>query len=132
MTQIIGGHNLGLFDGSFTILTRNDQTGRGTMGHGVNSFANVSNGNLIFQEHDIYMPSFGQDFDFVRTYNSRGETADSKNWTYMFDVKVEKHDDTLPNGTKVTNYAVTYGDGTQLEFVANAARTLWTSTDGAG
>ena len=35
MTQIIGGHNLGLlFDGSFTLLNRNDQTGSGTIGHG--------------------------------------------------------------------------------------------------
>jgi len=71
MTQIIGGHNLGLLFGSYSILNRNDQTSRGTMGHGVQSFANVSNGNLLLQERDINLPSAGDDFDLIRTYNSR-------------------------------------------------------------
>src|SRR5437763_16414224 len=98
MTQIIGGHNLGLLDGSFTILNRNDQTGRGTIGHGEQSFANVSNGNLIFQEHDAFLPSFGAPFDFVRTYNSRGISSDAKSWTFSINVTLSKHNDHLATG----------------------------------
>ena len=75
MTQIIGGHNLGLFDGSFTVLNRNDPTGAGTIGHGVRSYANISNGNLILQERDVYLPSFGDDLEFVRTCG-RDETVE--------------------------------------------------------
>src|SRR5436190_167042 len=90
MTQIIGGHNLGLFDGSFTNLNRNDRTGLGTMGHGQQTYANVSNGNLIFQERDIYLPSFGQDFDFIRTYNSRGDINAVRSWTFSLNVTFDK------------------------------------------
>jgi len=106
MTQIIGGHSLGLFDGSFTNLNRNDRTGLGTMGHGQQTYANVSNGNLLFQERDIFLPSFGQDFNFVRTYNSRGVPGDSKGWTFSPNVTMEKHTDhPLPAGSKdVTDY----------------------------
>src|SRR5690349_9659987 len=115
MTQIIGGHNLGLLDGSFTNLNRNDQTGRGTIGHGEQSYANVSNGNLIFQERDIFLPSQGEDFNFVRTYNSRGLPS-GKGWSFSMNVVLEKHNDRMLGATQdVTNYTVTYGDGTQLE-----------------
>ena len=122
MTQIIGGHNLGLFDGSFTILNRNDQTGRGTMGHGAQAYGNVSNGNLVLQERDVFLPSFGEDFNFVRTYNSRGVPNADKGWWFSPNVILTKHNDHLATGSPgdVTNYTVTYGDGSELEFVFNA------------
>src|ERR1041385_498726 len=103
--QIIGGHNLGLLDGSFTILNRNDQTGRGILGHGERAYANVSNGNLVLQERDVFLPSFGDDFNFVRTYNSRGVPNPDKGWWFSMNVILERHNDTLaPNGPQVQNY----------------------------
>src|SRR5262249_44744647 len=123
--------NLGLFDGSFTNLRRNDRTGKGTIGHGEQSFANISNGDLIFQEHDIYLPSRGDDFDFVRTYNSRG-TTDSRAWSFSMNVYLASHTDRMAGATTdTTNYTVTYGDGSQLEFLSKG-NNLWVSTDGAG
>src|SRR5437588_11724178 len=131
MTQIIGGHNFGLLDGSYSTLNRNDQTGRGIIGHGQAAFANVSNGNLVLQERDIFLPSFGQDFNWVRTYNSRAVTATAGGWSFWPNVFLSKHNDTLASGAVVTDYSVVYGDGTELEFNFNAARNLWVSTDGA-
>jgi hypothetical protein len=71
MTQIIGGHNLGLQFGSYTILNATTTTGEGTLGHGAQSLVNIANGNLFFQDRDAFLPSFGDDFDLIRTYNSR-------------------------------------------------------------
>ena len=132
MTQIMGGHNLGLFDGSLTVLNRNDQTGAGSIGQGAQAFANVSNGNLLFQERDIFLPSFGEDFSFLRTYNSRGYVNAGKGWSFSPNVSLRQHTDQLAGGGNATGYSATYGDGTVLEFNYNAGRGLWISTDGAG
>src|SRR5687768_10720664 len=99
MTTIIGGHNLGLLDGSLGQLNRNDPTGQGTLGLGVESYANVANGNLLIQERDVFLPSRGIDFALVRTYNSRGAIAGSNDgWFWSTGVKLSSHQDKPANG----------------------------------
>ncbi len=133
-TTIIGGHALGLQDGSLGLLNRNEQTGKGTLGVGVESYVNVSNGNLLIQERDAFLPSQGDDFSLVRTYNSRGAIQGSPDgWWWSSGVRLSAHQDT-PAGGKgtITNYAIRYGDGTELHFDFDTGRALWVSTDGAG
>jgi hypothetical protein len=65
----------GLLDGSLSLLNRNDRSSNGTLGHGEQAYANVSNGNLLIQQRDAFLPSRGADFDLIRTYNSRAKIA---------------------------------------------------------
>src|SRR5262245_10094513 len=72
MSSIIGGNDTGLFDSSLFLLNRSDRTREGQTGHGEEIYVNVANGNLIVMHRDAYLPSQGDDFALVRTYNSRG------------------------------------------------------------
>jgi hypothetical protein len=132
MTIITGGHGLGLQDGSYALLNRNDTTSRGTLGHGVESFVNVANGNLLLQEVDAFLPSQGEDFRLIRTYDSRGKLGSgSDGWILSTAVTLSSHQDKLANSQ--TSYTVTYGDGSTSEFALSDARNgIYTSTDGAG
>src|SRR5215831_7648822 len=133
-TQIIGGHNLGLQDSSTTILNRNDPTGNGTLGHGEQPYVNVSNGDLVVRQRDVFMPSRGPDFEVVRTYNSRGYlNGIAPDWTLSTGVTLSSHQDKpADNGPTVTNYSAFYGDGSEAHFAFDSSRNLWVSTDGAG
>jgi len=71
-TSVVGGHNVGLLDSSATLLNPNDRTGNGTLGHGEQTYVNISNGDLVVRQRDAFLPSRGADFDLVRTYNARG------------------------------------------------------------
>ena len=133
MSIIVGGHGIGLQDGSLGLLNRNDQTSKGTLGAGVESYVNVANGNLLLQERDVFLPSRGIDFALVRSYNSRGAIQGSPDgWWWSSGVQLQRHNDTLTNDNNISNYTVTYGDGSQLHFDFDAARNLWFSTDGNG
>src|SRR6478736_5443311 len=96
-TSVVGGHNLGLLDSSATLLNRNDRAGNGTLGHGEQDYANVSNGNLIIQQRDAFLPSRGADFDLVRTYNSRGVVAGT-GWSLSTGVTLQSHQDKPASG----------------------------------
>ncbi len=134
MTIIIGGHALGLQDGSLGLLNRNDATGKGALGSGVESYLDVANGNLLIQERDVFLPSLGIDFALTRTYNSRGAIQGSSDgWWWSSGITLSTHQDKpASNDSSVTSYLVTYGDGTSLHFDFDASRNLWVSTDGAG
>jgi hypothetical protein len=134
-TSLIGGHDLGLLDSSATLLNRNDRTGAGTLGHGEQTNVNVSDGDLVVQEVDAFLPSRGADFQLVRTYNSRGKLGGAANWgwTWSTAIALEKHNDKkIGQSGNLTNYTLTLGDGSQLHFDFDATRNLWVSTDGAG
>ncbi|MFW2374744.1 MAG: DUF6531 domain-containing protein, partial [Gammaproteobacteria bacterium] len=73
MAAVIGGNDTGLLDGSLYLLNRDDKTREGEAGHGEDMYVNVSNGNLVVRHTDAYLPSQGEDFAVVRTYNSRGQ-----------------------------------------------------------
>src|SRR4051794_4798679 len=133
MTQIIAGHATGLLDSSFGLLSRNDPTGAGTIGHGVQDYVNVANGNLVYQERDAFLPSLGADFDLVRTYNSRGHFNGLANgWALSTGVVLEQHTDQLVNNNVVKNFGVRYGDGSQFHFDFDNASNTWISTDTPG
>ena len=101
MTIITGGHGLGLQDGSYALLNRNDTTSRGTLGHGVESFVNVANGNLLLQEVDAFLPSQGEDFRLIRTYDSRGKLGSgSDGWILSTAVTLSSHQDKLANSPR--------------------------------
>ena len=44
------------------------------------SYVNVSDGDLVVQQRDAFLPSRGADFELVRTYNSRGKLGGAANW----------------------------------------------------
>src|SRR5262245_46051130 len=110
MTIVIGGHGLGLQDSSLGLLNRNDTTSNGTLDQRMQAFANVANGNLIIQERDVFLPSRGDDFNLVRTYNSRGAIGGSTDgWSYSTAVSLSFHQDKpANNGSSITNYVATY------------------------
>ncbi len=73
MAILIGGNESGLLDTSRALLDRNDRTRVHDPGHDEQVLVNVSNGNLVIDHEDAFLPSLGEDFKLVRTYNSRGE-----------------------------------------------------------
>jgi LysM repeat protein len=131
-TTLIGGNETGLLDSTRLLLNRNDQAREGVLGHGEQSFINVANGNLVLQQRDVYMPSLGEDFGLVRTYNSRGVPSDAHQhedarWTFSTFVRLnERHD------TGTTYFEVEYGDGSTFEYRLNPNTGLYESVDGAG
>ena len=83
MPSIIGGYDTGLFDSSLFLLNRNDRTAQGTAGHGEELYVNIANGNLVVMHKDAFLPSQGEDYMLVRTYNSRGtwNQRDGMGWS---------------------------------------------------
>src|SRR5436190_24087570 len=116
MTILIGGHETGLLDSSLTLLNRNDRIRNGSLGQGEQGYVNVSNGNLLIQQRDIYLPSQGEDYALVRTYNARGVANDAHGhedarWSFLTLVRLNVRND---GGS--TYYEVSYGDGSIYEF----------------
>ncbi|TQV65561.1 hypothetical protein FKG94_28595, partial [Exilibacterium tricleocarpae] len=110
-------------------------------------YVNAANGNLLIQQQDIFLPSFGEDFTFSRTYNSRGtitneesrldapeHQVDKPGWYFSTGVFIEwqrPEEDENP-GIEENTFWITYGDGSKFEFLYDSDRDLWVSTDGAG
>ena len=82
MATIIGGNGTGTLDSSLYFLNRNDTTGAGTAGHGEQVYINVTNGNLVLDHLDQFLPSETNNFLTTRTYNSQGQfgTPDGEGW----------------------------------------------------
>ncbi len=128
--SLIGGNELGLLDTSLFILNRNDATGNHVVGGDENLFINVSNGNLMIQHQDTYMPSRGQDFNLMRTYNVRGISSydlehKHDQWFMSSWIKLERS----LNGKCLH---VHYGDGSVFDYHWDESRGLFVSTDGNG
>ncbi len=132
MTVIVGGHETGLQDTSLALLNRNDRTTNNEPGHGEQPFVNVSNGNLLIQQQDVFMPSLGDDYFLARTYNARGRASDAHQhedarWTFSTMVRLDVRND---GGTQY--FEVEYGDGSFFDYNLDANTGLYVSTDGAG
>ena len=126
MANIIGGYDTGLQDTSLYLLGRDDKTGNGTTGHEENVYVNVSNGNLVINHMDAYLPSQGEDFSLLRTYNSRG-TIDgnlSSGWNVTPPIGLEQ---ITANEIRLTNK-----DTSQFRFYMDAATGEFRSVDGSG
>jgi len=150
MTIIIGGYQSGLLDGSDALLNRDDKTRNGATGHGEQIYSNVSNGNLLLQQQDAYIPSLGDDFNLVRTYNSNGlehgmggmdgaglrggmdSAGNLGGWRLSTQITITKQHHSEVHAPGEFVYEVTYGDGSTFTFIYDSVRDLWVSTDGAG
>jgi YD repeat-containing protein len=132
MAIIVSGHERGLLDSSLGFLGRNDRTGLDDPGSGNQLYINVANGNLVLQERDAFLPSLGDDYLLVRTYNSRGLPSDAHQhddagWSFTTTIRLdERHD----GGERY--FELTYGDGSVFEYRLNALTGLYESVDGAG
>src|SRR5210317_131622 len=111
MAILIGGQGTGNLDTSLFVLNRGDQTGNANSTHGDQIFVNVSNGNLVIQHTDMYLPSQGEDSILTRTYNARGIPTDTQQgggtrWSGTPFLKLEERQDN--NGTY---FELRQGDG---------------------
>ncbi|MCH2172970.1 RHS repeat protein, partial [Myxococcota bacterium] len=129
MAVVIGGDGSGLLDTSSAILKRGDATRAGEAGQNERIFVNTSNGNLVIQQEDLFLPSLGEDSYLLRTYNSRGEGGESSTgrWFFSSQIKLEATL-TYPNNF----FELRLGDGSLFEFTFDSDRDLWVSTDGDG
>ena len=98
MATVVGGQGTGILDTSLFLLNRGDQTGNANSTHGDAIFINVSNGNLVIQQTDMYLPSQGEDSLLTRTYNARGVPNDT-----------QQGNGTRWSGTPTTQAAITVG-----------------------
>ena len=111
---LVGGSETGLLDTSVTQLNRNERSANDTTGADEALYVNVANGNLIIQHRDAYLPSFGADYDLVRTYNSRGVPSDAHQhddarWFFSTGMRLD-----VRNGSQGRHFEVEYGDGSVL------------------
>jgi YD repeat-containing protein len=132
MAAIIGGPETGLLDSSFGKLNRDDATSKSDVGHGEEILVNVSNGNLLLTQQDAFLPSLGDDYQLVRTYNSRGRPSDASQhddarWTSTTSIHLKQ-----VNSGGEKRFEVEYGDGSFFEYRLDAKTGLYVSNDGAG
>ena len=127
MATIIGGNGTGLLDSSLYQLNRNDSTGAGTPGHGEQVYINVTNGNLVLDHLDQFLPSETNNFLTLRTYNSQGQFSaqpDGEGWDLS---ELSSLAQITPSRIVVLN-----GDGSQYVFNFDPQSGVYRSTDGAG
>ena len=132
MTILIGGAPTGLLDSSQPLLGRNDQASTATTDNGDALFVNVASGNLLYAHQDVYLPSLGDDYSLLRTYNSRGNSStggafNDARWRNSTNVAVVA----VGTGTSA-RFQVRYGDNSVYEYMLDAATGKYVSTDGAG
>jgi YD repeat-containing protein len=129
---LIGGNQGGVLDSSLALLNRNEQAADNTTGAGEQLYVNVSNGNLIIQHRDVYLPSLGADFNLVRTYNLRSEPNGATlnpidaDWTLSTGVRL-----TIGGNILNPTFQVNYGDGSVFDFHWDGGRQRWVSTNGS-
>ncbi|WP_346837593.1 DUF6531 domain-containing protein [Microbulbifer sp. SAOS-129_SWC] len=127
---LVGGNELGLLDSSYALLNDNKKANNNEVGADENLFVNVSNGNLVIQHQDAYLPSLGDDFQLVRTYNVRGAASDAHGhedarWSFSTGIRLN----VVAGGQSID---VHYGDGSLFDYYWDDNRQLYVSVDGAG
>lgn len=131
MAILIGGHETGLANSSFSLLDRDDKTGKASLDKGSNAYINTANGNLILRHQDAFIPSMGEDFALFRTYNSRGRPNDTQHddarWSLSTAIELKVKRD---RGEKY--FEVSYGDGSVFDYRFDQDTGRYVSTDGVG
>ncbi len=126
MATIIGGAGTGLWDSSLYLLNRRNVTGAGEPGHDEQIYINISNGDLVLRHQDAYLPSEGEDFSLIRTYNSRGQfnTDVGKGWTLSVFLDLDQ----------ITNNKIVLvnPDSSRYTFNFDATAGVYRSVDGPG
>ncbi|WP_428243672.1 DUF6531 domain-containing protein, partial [Gynuella sp.] len=128
--SLIAGNELGTQDSSENILNRQDGTGKSSTGADEHITVNVSNGNVVIEHQDVYLPSMGEDFRLVRTYNSRDIHSDAfefdgAQWTLSSSVSIR----VVVPGHLIE---VEYGDGSVYSFEYDRNQRLYVATEGSG
>jgi YD repeat-containing protein len=126
MASVIGGAGTGLLDSSLYLLNRNDRTREGETGHGEQLYVNIANGALVVAHQDAFMPSRGEDFALIRTYNSRGNWNTNVGQGFTLSAFLEL--------SQITNNKISLINPDTSEFLFNwdAARQAYVSVDGPG
>lgn len=132
MAVIVGGNETGLLNTSFAFSNRNDRTSQGDAGHGEQLYVNASNGNLVIQHQDVFLPSLGDDFVLARTYNARGRIDDPAKpndgeWRFSTNIRLY-----VKYSGAQKYFEVEFGDGSIFDYRINPSTGLYVSTDGAG
>src|SRR4051812_32468794 len=126
MVAVVSGSGLGLFN---TGAANGDaQVGRGRD----RVFVNTTTGNLVVQSLDESLAALGVDLNLVRTYNSQGHVDDDNgdNWRLGIHERVYGWTGTL--NTVGSTVRKAYGDGAEVEFAYDTARSRYVATDGDG
>src|SRR6266702_4597582 len=126
MATLVGGAGTGLLDSSLYLLNRDDRTRAGQTGHQENLYVNIANGDLVIQHQDAFMPSLGEDYNNVRTYNSRAQfnTSAGKGWTLSAFLELSQI-----NHNQIT---LVNPDSSQFLFTFDFAAQAFVSVDGPG
>ena len=133
MTLLIGGAETGLQNTTLNLLGRNDQPNTATTDNGDQIFVNVANGNLIYSHQDTYLPSRGEDYQFLRTYNSRAGSSDESNFSdARWAANTNHRPKAISGGDGRKAYEVRYGDGSVYMFRLDPATGLYVTTQGDG
>lgn len=97
-------------------------------GNSVDSYLNLSNGNMDIRQRDDLLVSRGINLEVVRSYQSQG--AHAQRWTFGVSMSVGRVTGEL-NGAG-SSVVRTAGDGSQSRYTYDSARGAYVTTDGAG
>ena len=133
MVGIIGGENLGIYNGSlgrFGSIGSDGWIGRN--GQSDRIYVNATTGNLVVQRRDEFLTSQGLDLGLVRTYNSLGRFDDANGDNWRLNVYQRLYDLTGTVNTVGSSIIKVYDDGAEITFTYDATQGLYVSTAGEG
>ena len=127
---IASGSDLGLQSTSLNPQGRNDVVGDVGLDDGSGLTVNVATGNLVYTQKDSYLPSRGQDFELIRTYNSYGDAGKSgdvldSRWMLSTGITIKKE-----KADGEYYYQVSYGDGAVFNYYLDEASGNYMSSEG--
>src|SRR5450830_1175121 len=133
MVAIVSGNNLGVSLSSLGTLAKWGSQGVASQGrNGEQGYVNAATGNLILQDFDDGLASYGNPFAAVRTYNSQGGFNDDNgdNWsTGIYGQQIAVSGTLLAAGSTIVR---TGWDGAQSTYTFDAASQHYVSTAGGG
>ncbi|MES9948135.1 MAG: calcium-binding protein, partial [Candidatus Thiodiazotropha sp.] len=133
MVGIIGGENLGLYNGShgrFGSIGNDEWVGRN--GQSDRIYVNTTTGNLVVQRRDEFLTSQGLDLGLLRTYNSLGRFDDANGDNWRLNVYQRLYELTGTVNTAGSSIIKVYDDGAEITFTYDEAQGFYVSTAGEG
>ncbi|MEW8087775.1 MAG: calcium-binding protein, partial [Candidatus Thiodiazotropha endolucinida] len=133
MVGIIGGENLGLYNGShgrFGSIGNDEWVGRN--GQSDRIYVNTTTGNLVVQRRDEFLTSQGLDLGLLRTYNSLGRFDDANGDNWRLNIYQRLYELTGTVNTAGSSIIKVYDDGAEITFTYDETQGLYVSTAGEG
>jgi len=129
MVAIVSGNSFGVSSSSAGVLGQPGLFGNAALGNGKGSaFVNISTGNLALQHQDDFLAARGIDVALTRTYNSLGQLGASWRMGSLREVTLTAGALNAA-GSKITR---TGSDGARAEYIFDATRAAYVTTDGGG